>query len=314
MPNIMTITLNPALDLSTVTETVRPGPKIRCAAPVDEPGGGGVNVSRTIRALGGRSLAVVCLGGTTGTRLLNRLDHEGITSIRFEIPGETRQSFSVTDASSKAQYRYVMPGPEWAGEDEKRLLALVAKLLRGQERIVLSGSLPDGVSGDITRALNDLGESVGASLAVDISGEHLSYLVAQPSDLWLMRMDKSAAEGLAGRKLNDTASVAEFAGSLVDTGVARNVIIGSGSSGVVLVGESGRFHGHCPTPDAAGHNGAGDSLIAAYVLSISEGQSAEDALKRGVAASIASMTRHEAGSIWADEFAALIGQVVIDRI
>ena len=75
MPNIMTITLNPALDLSTVTETVRPGPKIRCAAPVVEPGGGGVNVSRTIRALGGRSLAVVCLGGTTGTRLLNRLEH-----------------------------------------------------------------------------------------------------------------------------------------------------------------------------------------------------------------------------------------------
>ena len=78
MTDIFTITLNPALDISTAVDQVRPGPKLRCDAPQADPGGGGINVSRAIRRLGGDSLAFVALGGATGQRLASLLTAEGL--------------------------------------------------------------------------------------------------------------------------------------------------------------------------------------------------------------------------------------------
>ena len=314
MPNIITVTLNPALDLSTVAGQVVPGAKIRCDAPFADPGGGGVNVSRAIRNLGGRSLAVVCLGGTTGTRLRGLLDQEGITSVRFEIEGETRQSFSVIDAATNQQFRYVMPGPTWEDGDEQRLLALIAKFLRGKERIVLSGSVPAGVSADIVSALNDLGGSVGASTAVDISGAHLGHLVANPCQLWVLRMDKDEAEGLSGGSLPDPKAVADFAQELVEKGVAEHLVIGCGSEGSVLASKSDRVLASCAVENVRSRTGAGDSLLAAFVLALSEGASAQEAIKRGVAAAAAAMLTDGTDLCRAEDYNALLAAVTVKTI
>jgi 6-phosphofructokinase 2 len=46
MSQILTLTMNPALDIATATETVIPGHKLRCGEPRYDPGGGGINVAR----------------------------------------------------------------------------------------------------------------------------------------------------------------------------------------------------------------------------------------------------------------------------
>ncbi|MCE8472751.1 PfkB family carbohydrate kinase, partial [Rhodovulum sulfidophilum] len=75
MHDILTVTLNPTVDLSTSVAHVVPGDKLRCAPPVTDPGGGGINVSRAIRLLGGESLALVALGGHNGDKLRALLEH-----------------------------------------------------------------------------------------------------------------------------------------------------------------------------------------------------------------------------------------------
>ena len=314
MPNIITVTLNPALDLSTVAARIAPGGKTRCDAPIAEPGGGGVNVSRAIRNLGGRSLAVVCLGGTTGTRLRGLLDGEGITSVRFEIDGETRQSLSVIDAETNQQFRYVMPGPDWATGDEARLLALIAKFLRGQERIVLSGSLPAGVSSNVISALNDLGATVGATTAVDVSGPHLSAILDKPCGLWLLRMDKDEAQGLAGRSLPRPEDAADFASDLVARGVAETVVIGCGADGSVLVNSHERILASCAMEAIRSRSGAGDSLMGALVLAFSDGASATDAISRGVAAASAAMLTDGTELCRSEDYTALCAAVTTRQI
>ncbi|MEQ9689238.1 MAG: PfkB family carbohydrate kinase, partial [Bauldia litoralis] len=95
MSDILTITLNPAYDVSTSVGTVTPGPKLRCEPATYDPGGGGVNVSRAISRLGGVSTAFVALGGQTGAMFHALLDAEDFEVAQFEIEGNTRQSLAV---------------------------------------------------------------------------------------------------------------------------------------------------------------------------------------------------------------------------
>lgn len=131
---ILTLTLNPALDMATEVAEIIPGQKLRCSDPLLDPGGGGLNVSRAIRALGGDSLALVAIGGLTGDRLAGLIRSAGVTFLSILGPGETRQSLTVTEETTGKQYRFMLPGPVW-GEAER---ARVFTLLRATARPVVS--------------------------------------------------------------------------------------------------------------------------------------------------------------------------------
>lgn len=314
MPSIITVTLNPALDLSTHVNGVRPGPKLRCDQPTADPGGGGVNVSRAIRNLGGRSLAVVCLGGTIGMRLRSLLDEEGITSVRYEVPGETRQSLSVMDTETGGQYRFVMPGPVWSELEIDGLKALIAKFLRGKETIVLSGSHPVGVGGAFISALCDLGGSVASRLAVDVSGDALTHVVKNPCDLWLLRMDLNEARELSGRNLRTVEETAQFASDLVRSEVAQHVVIGLGADGSVMATQNARFHASCRVDKTRSATGAGDSLMGAMVYSFAQNEPPQEALSKGVAAAAAAVMTDATELCNRDDFERLCEAVKLNQL
>jgi 6-phosphofructokinase 2 len=104
--------VNPALDISTCTERVMSSHKLRCGTSRLDPGGGGVNVSRMVRRLGGRSLAVFTAGGPIGEAYRRLVEAERVPGIVVPIRGSTRQSFTVGDESSGSQYRFVLEGSE----------------------------------------------------------------------------------------------------------------------------------------------------------------------------------------------------------
>lgn len=142
MPDILTITLNPAFDVSSSVDKVVPGPKLRCEPPRHDPGGGGVNVSRAIQRLEGRSLAFVALGGGTGALLRALLDAEGIRVVQFHVAGNTRQSFAVLETSTMRQFRFQLPGPVWPEAQTAAMLADLGTHMLPGRVAVLSGSLP----------------------------------------------------------------------------------------------------------------------------------------------------------------------------
>lgn len=153
MLDILTVTLNPTIDLSTSVPHVVAGPKLRCTMPDVDPGGGGTNVSRAIKILGGNSRALVAVGGPTGDRLLTLLNTQGIGTVALRGPGETRQSLAVTDRGTGEQFRFVLPGPEWHPTDVAHALAAIAAAARDGGLVVLSGSQPPGVPEDFPPAL-----------------------------------------------------------------------------------------------------------------------------------------------------------------
>lgn len=293
MFDLLTITLNPTLDLSATTDHVVAGPKLRLDAPVAEPGGGGINVARAARALGGRPRAVAALGGTTGTRLTALIEAAGISLGVFALESESRQSLAVTDRTSGEQYRFVMPGPQWTASQAEDLLNRLADDVRRMGPgavVVLSGSQPPGVAADFPQALAR--RIPEARLVVDTSGPALTRLVEQPQPgaaPAVLRMDHAESESLAGRALPDARASLDFAQTLVRRGVAACVVLARGGEGSVLATADLRLTCVPPAVRVVSKVGAGDSFVAGFSLAMARGRPWSDALRDGTGAAAAAV-------------------------
>ncbi|SNX71898.1 6-phosphofructokinase [Cereibacter ovatus] len=286
---ILTLTLNPAIDLAADVADVRPGIKLRCTEPRVDPGGGGLNVSRAIRILGGQSTAFVALGGNLGGRLSALIAASGIEMVAFPGPGETRESLTVTETSTGHQFRFMLPGAPWSMSRTEAALARIDRAVPEGGIVVLSGSLPPGVPADFPGMVSHL---IGqrAILLVDTSGEPLERLTADcVPDIDILRMDESEAASLAGRPLQDRAETADFASHLVARGVAACVIVARGPDGSVLATPQGRWHARSPRVEVRSAVGAGDTFVGAFVLALARHLPPETALAHGVAAAAAAV-------------------------
>lgn len=294
---VVTITLNPALDLSAQVARVEAGPKLRTGPVTAEPGGGGINVARVVAALGGRAVALACLGGATGARLAGLLQGvPGLTLRALPGAGETRESLSVTEAATGRQFRFVLPGPDFDPTAAPALVAAIAAATSPGAVVVLSGSQPPGLPDDLPQRLARALPQ-GARLIVDTSGPALDRLLAAPDPAAapaVLRLDEAEAAARAGAPLPDAPAARAFAAELVARGVAGAVVVARGAEGSVLVVQgsgSGQAWSCTPPPmTVVSKVGAGDSFVAAFALARARGQDWPAALALGTAAAAAAVT------------------------
>ncbi|MGJ8570150.1 MAG: 1-phosphofructokinase family hexose kinase [Hoeflea sp.] len=315
MSDILTITLNPAFDVSSSVDQVVAGPKLRCDEPRYDPGGGGVNVSRAIKRLGGQSRAFVALGGETGAAFKALLDAEEIPVERFEVTGNTRQSFAVVERSTGHQFRFQLPCPAWSDEQTDRALDALKPDLAKATIVVLSGSVPAGVSADIATTVNRMAVDSGAQLVLDTSGEALVAAAANAGPPFaLLRMDGAEATEVSGRTFTSPSQLADYGEELMRAGAAERLVMSMGASGTVGVSATERFFCRPPKLEALSAVGAGDSMVAAIVVELAHGGSFRDAVRHGVAAA-GSAVLTPATELCSKETAdEILGQVLTDEI
>ncbi len=285
---ILTVTLNPALDLSARVHSMVAGPKLRMTDPVHEPGGGGVNVARAIGILGGQARAWVALGGAAGTQHMALMQAQGMDVQAFSAPGETRSNWAISDATGQ-QYRLQLPGPDWSATDTAR--ALTDIVTQAQDLVVLSGSLPPGVPDSFATELSAALPAT-ARLCIDTSGAALAQVIRHPRGTpYLLRLDQAEAEEQAHHRLITISATLDFARSLIARGVAQHVCIAHGADGSVLAGPDGlALHARPPVVRERSKVGAGDSFMGGFVLAIAQGQDAGKALHMGTAAAASTVT------------------------
>lgn len=284
MSDILTVTLNPALDLATSVSHLAPNNKLRCAPPHVDPGGGGLNVSRAISQIGGTSRAFVALGGDTGTALGHLLEQAGLDLVVHDAPGETRQSLAVTDISSNDQYRFMLPGPDWSKADIDSARAAIHAAAPKNGFVVLSGSGPNGASPDLYALIcTDLADT-GARVILDTSGPTLAHLAAgQSRPPYLLRMDQHEAETLARRPLTTAEDSAAFATRLVDRGAAQVVILARGADGSVLSDGAQELRVNAANVIVRSRVGAGDSYVGGLTHALASGLDLRESFRRGSA-------------------------------
>lgn len=278
---ILTITMNPALDKSTTVEKMIPEKKLRCGQPVIEAGGGGINVSKAIKELGGESLALFPAGGPNGKRLEDLLTATGITSIVVPLKGETRENITVTETGHFQQFRFVMPGPALEKEDTERCLAAIKAIQPVPGIIVASGSLPPGVPDDFFARLAHLCKSTGSKLIVDTSGAPLQQ--AAREGIYLLKPNMSELCSLAGQEYLELDSVTEEAQKIIEKGYCEVLVISMGPAGALLVTKDLSERISAPTVKKQTTVGAGDSMVGGMAFMLDSGQPIQAVARFGVA-------------------------------
>lgn len=289
---ILTVTLNPALDLSTSVERMLANRKLRCTGAVLDPGGGGVNVSRIIRRFGGKSTAFVALGGPTGRTLLELMAREGLQVVEFPIAGHTRQNVTVDEIAHKRQYRLVLQGPRWSGKEVQTALARIERLAADHEYVVATGSLPPGVPDDFYARLARIVRRQGGRLILDTSGPPLRK--ALQAGVHLVKPNHIEFRDMAGARRSDWKTMARVGRRLQERGQAEVMIVTRGALGALAILPPDDPHGgawrlQAPRGRVVSMVGAGDSLIGATVLAIARGKPLLEASRLGVAAASAAV-------------------------
>ncbi|CAG1005404.1 MAG: 1-phosphofructokinase family hexose kinase [Rhizobiaceae bacterium] len=283
MPRIVTVTLNPTVDLSSDTEVVRPVRKVRTRNERFDPGGGGINVARVIARLGGDVEAVYLAGGEIGALLDRLLADHGIARHRIAIAGQTRVGYIVHEQSTGLEYRFVPEGPHITAADCEACRAALAS--RQADYLVCSGSLPGGAPADTYVRIAEMAASKGAKFVLDSSGDGLRTTL-ETDAVYLVKPSLGELEQFVGRKLTPDQAARE-ASRIVERGMAELVAVTLGTDGAILAGRGVALRLPAIPVRVGSAVGAGDSFLAAMVWALSQGRAAAEAFRLGVAAGAA---------------------------
>lgn len=285
MKTVVTITMNPAIDKSTGVEVVAPEIKLRCGAPRFEPGGGGINVSRALRELGGSSTALYTSGGYSGKLLESILNSEGIDHRPVRVDEMTRINLIVRETSTGKQYRFGMPGQPLTEEEWRKCLEMLRTVEPRPEFIVASGSLPPGVPEDFYAMVADAGGEIGAKTIVDTSGEPLRRVARK--GVFMIKTNLREFGLLTGLEIKNNEELMSAATDVVEKGSAEVLVVSLGAEGAFGAWKEGNIYIASPEVPVRSAVGAGDSMVAGIVLKLAMDKSVEEALLMGVAAGAA---------------------------
>ena len=288
MPDFLTITPNPALDLATTTARVEPTHKLRCGSLQRYPGGGGINVARVLHRLGHAVQAWHLSGGLAGAQLAQRLAAEGVPERCLPIAGETRENLSVVEQGTGQEYRFVMPGPHLATAEWQACLDAVAQQATPARWIVASGSLPPGVPDDFYARLARIARQQGSRMVLDSSGPALA--AALEEGVYLVKPSLREMRELTGLPLANAPQWQAAVQNLVHQHKAQVVALSVGAQGAVLATSGGVWQAPAlPVQATTGTTGAGDCFLAVLLSALERGESAPTALRWGLAGGAAAL-------------------------
>ena len=287
MRSIVTLTMNPAVDESTSVPYVLPDRKLRCQAPTYEPGGGGINVARAIRKLGGDALACFPVAGPAGELLKRLLDAEGLRCTPMPVNGWTRENLNVLEEVSGRQFRFCMPGAALGDDEWPIFLDWVRQLRPAPDFLVASGSLPPGVPVDFYARLAAVGRQIGSRVVLDTSGAPLAHAVEE--GVYLLKPSLQEFQSLMGEPEGDESHLASRAATVVKRGWCEILVLSLGAGGALWVTASERERLASPAVRVKSSVGAGDSMVGGVVLSLARGRAISEAVRFGVAAGAAAV-------------------------
>lgn len=281
MSRIVTVTPNPALDLTLEVERLGVGAVNIAGASRFESGGKGANVARMLARLGtaGSAVAVVALPADGADSWIASFPRE-VELVVVRVAGSLRANVAITAADGETTKVNMRGGP-LSPADADALLAAVAAAAHGAAWVVVGGSLPIGMEPAWIGRVADAARAAGAKIAVDCTGEALEAAVAARVDL--IKPNEEEASLLVGFPVNDRPSAKRAAALLIERGVG-SVLLSLGANGAIYRAAESNTTLYTPTPRAKVRStvGAGDVLLATFLFTLSSGGTFADALSSAV--------------------------------
>jgi 1-phosphofructokinase len=284
---IVTVTLNPALDKTGRLDHLSPGGLNRLTDITWDAGGKGINVSATIAALGGTSVATGFVGGWTGDELVRRVDALGLTSDFVEVEEDTRVNVKVIDGDSRLT-ELNEPGPDISAHEFSRLTGKLTNYADQGALIVFAGSLARGLADNLYAVWVQMYKARGARVFLDADRQPLRLALEHKPDL--IKPNAHELAELFGRdELTDLADIAELARRLVDDGIGQ-VIVSLGKDGALFCDRDHTLKADALDVEVRSTVGAGDSMVAAMAYAAEQQMSFTEAATLAMATSNATVT------------------------
>ncbi|MEK3966094.1 MULTISPECIES: 1-phosphofructokinase [Paenibacillus] len=273
---IYTVTLNPSIDYIVEVEDLRLGDLNRMKRDLKLPGGKGINVSRVLNQLGVQNKAMGFLGGFTGRYIEDWLHEESISSDFVFVSDDTRINIKLKHGE-ETEINGV--GPVIHDPEADALLQKLAAL-NAEDVVILSGSVPPSLGADFYDKLIAVCKQSGAEFVIDTTGAALQKALAyQPL---LVKPNHHELAELFGVTIDTREEIITYGRKLLDAG-AKNVLVSMAGEGALFITEQGVYHANAPSGKVKNSVGAGDSMIAGFVGTLSLTGDLLEAFRAGVA-------------------------------
>jgi len=291
MARILTVTLNPALDLTVRLPRLDLGEVNRSESVLSQAAGKGLNVAQVLADLG-HSLSVTGFLGADNVPPFEALfQRRGFVDAFVRVPGETRSNIKLAEGEGRIT-DINGPGPEVSAREQDALLERLERIAGEHELVVVAGSLPRGVEPGWLRELLLSLKQRGLKVAFDSSGAALrAGLEAAP---WLIKPNDAELAEACGHVLDSPAALAVQAEALRTRGIEQ-VVLSQGADGVRWFGSQGNWQAIPPKVEVASTVGAGDSLLAGMLHGLLAGWQAERVLRHATAVAALAVTQFEFG-------------------
>lgn len=287
MAKILTVTLNPALDVTITLDALRAGHVNRSQGQATHAAGKGLNVAQVLADLGNTLTVSGFLGCDNLQPFEALMQVRGFTDGFIRVPGETRSNLKLVEADGRVT-DVNGQGPEVGEEAQTTLLRRLESLAVGHDAVVVAGSLPRGVSPQWFRQLLVQLREQGLKVVLDSSGEALrAGLDAAP---WLVKPNAEELAEALGVPLEESTARRKAVARLLERGV-EHVVLSQGEAGVSWFSSGQTLHARPPTVRVASTVGAGDSLVAGMVHGLLSGEPAEQTLRRATAIAAQAVTQ-----------------------
>ncbi len=274
--HIITLSLNPAIDATLWVEGIQTGADNTVLSEKYESAGKAMNVSRALRIYGVESLALVLAGAHNRERYEEPLKREGIRYTILPVPGYTRENIAIVE-ESRTVTRFLREGFTVPYEAVEELLHLLGREVRERTLVVISGTLPAGISDqillDICLAIRERGGLVALDTSARFTLEEIGRFTP-----WLIKPNRKELEEMARRELPGTPEIVDFCRELTGRGVCH-CLVSMGDSGILYAGAEGVYQVMVPNVSVVSAVGSGDYCLAGFVLGQATKKSLVQSLK-----------------------------------
>jgi 6-phosphofructokinase 2 len=289
--DILTVTLNPTLDVSTTVTKLIDHAKMRCTPEREQVGGGGINVAHVVHSLGASCQAMLTVGGLRGQDIVQRLTDNGLDCIQAPIAEQARQCFTVYESQTNHEYRFVLPGPRLSNTEQDMCTAVILQHLPAKY-LVLSGSLPPGMPDNyyatVIRAVRQRNPNL--RIVVDASGQALAD--ALDAGMFLCKPSREEFFALTSHDCESRADAHQCvnaARELIKQDKTEVVALTLGADGSLIVTHDQAWRIDPLAVKVTSTVGAGDSFVGGFVWSMTKQDDMVQAAKLGTAAAAAAL-------------------------
>ncbi|MDL2310562.1 hexose kinase [Peptostreptococcaceae bacterium OttesenSCG-928-C18] len=309
---ILTVTLNPSVDISYKLEKFMLNDVNRCKDVDKTAGGKGLNIARVLKQLGEKVNTTGFLGGYTGNFIKNKLGELNIDTNFFEVSGNTRNCIAIIHEGNQTE---ILEAGEVINEkDQINFLKFFEELLKDISLVTISGSVPQGIGKEYYAKLLEIADRKNVKVILDTSGESLKNIILNSKiKPYGIKPNETEINQIENKNLKSREELIDYLKSDIFSGIEL-IVVTMGARGALVKHKESFYDVKIPKIEVVNPVGSGDSTVAGIAYGIENKLSIQETIKYGMTCGILNTKQEKTGYINVNEIEDIKNKVEVIKL